>query len=347
MTLDAKEHRVFKAAIGRELKKSSFVTDKTVFIVSIVGAGVALIGFSLHAQKERVDWLRREEVGFDLRTWKRISASPVEWHGFDMIAAEERGELGMVSDNGALPENPLDPGSVFEAISAIAPIAPPIIQPHPSLKSMRNQPKRVADDQSFKIPYCRVYVVGNAEHAGIDYVLQMQPDAHCEVHVFECAPRRPTMLVHKGHSPESPFLQAPAPRVAFHDWCIGQPHLHNFDQTDSLQRPTWQFKSLVDTMVELGHLHVDLLKLAMRGLEWQFFETEILPLNTPPLQLDFHLHTEGTMSDKIAQSRAKGKGFPQVNRLFSSFYRRGYYLISKRLDAEDSASGKFVLVRAH
>jgi hypothetical protein len=343
MPLNTKEQGTAKAVIRRELKKSPFVTDWAVFIVFIIGAGIALLGFSLHVQKERNEWLRTEQIGIDMNMWRRKAATPLEWHGYEMLAAQERGELDLVCDDHAVPENLEDPGSVFESISATLPFAPPIVQRHliQRYPSLRNKPKDDVEKPDLQRAPCRVYVVGSASHVSMNFVLPMHQDARCSVHVFECGSRRPK-LAREDRMAERAFRQALAPLVTFHDWCIGQQNSNFVEKVDS--GPS---KTLVDTMVELGHLHVDLLKLNMQGLEWQFFETEILPLKSPPMQLDFSLHTEGTTSDQIYQSLVKGKGFPQVNRLFRGLYRSGYLLASKKAEVGDPASAEFILIQSH
>merc|ERR1712187_1035342 len=53
------------------------------------------------------------------------------------------------------------------------------------------------------------------------------------------------------------------------------------------------FKTLSQTMKELGHSYIDLLKLDIEGFEWFLFETEVFTKKREqlPEQIAFELHT--------------------------------------------------------
>merc|ERR1719235_1524722 len=53
------------------------------------------------------------------------------------------------------------------------------------------------------------------------------------------------------------------------------------------------FKTLAQTMKELGHTYLDLLKFDIEGFEWKLFQSEILTKSREqlPEQISFELHT--------------------------------------------------------
>merc|ERR1719174_520251 len=103
----------------------------------------------------------------------------------------------------------------------------------------------------------------------------------CETHAFDCTLQPGARSV-------------TGKKFQFHNWCIGDnqnvsiPESH-YVKTDEANL---KFKTLTETMRELGHTYIDLLKFDIEGFEWQLFQTEILPSKNPPEQLSFELHTQ-------------------------------------------------------
>merc|ERR1712194_370636 len=95
-----------------------------------------------------------------------------------------------------------------------------------------------------------------------------------------------------------------------------------------------KFKTLADTMKQLGHKYVDFLKFDIEGFEWQLFETQILKskATASPEQIAFELHTEKANASFVPADNVKGKGYVQVNRLFKSLYDIGYRVTSKEVN---------------
>mmetsp|Transcript_74922 Transcript_74922/g.132513 ORF Transcript_74922/g.132513 Transcript_74922/m.132513 type:complete len:494 (-) Transcript_74922:75-1556(-) len=111
-----------------------------------------------------------------------------------------------------------------------------------------------------------------------------------------------------------------------------------------------QFKSLAETMQELGHTHVDLLKFDIEGYEWQLFQSEILSTNDRtqlPEQIAFELHTRGANPSYVPVELVSSKGPEQVGDLFLSLFDIGYRVISKEINSGDGHCAEFVALRVN
>lgn len=257
----------------------------------------------------------------------------VAWRAFDAFAAEKRYKLDVGSSDTAAPSHPEARGNVFEAVEISLPLMPPIIKHDPSLGAGQGDKNIVGMNQMTRGGHrCIVYGLGIANDPGFE--LQMQR-AGCETHAFDC-----TLDPHDPVVAGQPFK--------FHNWCIGKQS--NVSFTNNIYVPSqdkakkFQFKSLADTMAELGHTYIDLLKFDIEGFEWQLIETEILPSATPPEQLSFEVHTQKANPAYVPPSLVGDKGYVQVNRLFKSLYDKGYRVASKELNSGDPACAEFVLL---
>merc|ERR1712228_210466 len=134
----------------------------------------------------------------------------------------------------------------------------------------------------------------------------------------------------------------------FHQWCVGSRQNASFQGNDYAKKgPDEQqfvFKTLGQTMGELGHKHIDLLKFDIEGFEWDFFEHELLPHDVMPLQLSFELHTENAKPQYVPEVVKRGKNYQAVNRLFLALHDKGYRVVAKELNNHDRACCEFVLV---
>jgi hypothetical protein len=311
---------------------------------------VAMAGSSLHnrlvLEDQRVTWLQREQPVLDMAEWRNRAAEPMEWSAFEMLLAQKRREISMNVDASATIENAVEnpgaPGSVFEIVEPALPLEPPVVKISPMLNNTYGA-KQIGDLKQKDHPRCRVYVLGSAADIQPNFVIPMRPDLPCEVHVFDCVQR----ILTEGMSTK---LMDAGEVVTHHPWCIG----HESEESFIGRIFTWllgwgtdglNFKSLSNTMVDLGHLHVDFLKVDSRGLEWKFLQTEIYKNSRRlPAQLGFKLHTEKTVDDKVPRSRVIGNGFAQVNQLFQGLDGVGYQTIHKNLVDGDPNCADFMVI---
>lgn len=107
---------------------------------------------------------------------------------------------------------------------------------------------------------------------------------------------------------------------------------------------TLVFKSLAQTMQELGHTHLDLLKFDIEGFEWGLFAAEILPKSREqmPEQIAFELHTEKANPAFVPRDVVGDKGYTAVNKLMLDLFNAGYRITSKEVNNGDPACAEFV-----
>lgn len=106
------------------------------------------------------------------------------------------------------------------------------------------------------------------------------------------------------------------------------------------------FKTLKQTMEELGHSYLDLLKFDIEGFEWGLFASEILVKDRAhlPEQISFELHTKAANPAYVPQEVVGAKGFKAVNKLMLDLWNVGYRITSKEVNNGDTACAEFVAV---
>jgi len=176
---------------------------------------------------------------------------------------------------------------------------------------------------------CIVYKAGIADGSGFE---ERMAEDGCEVHAFDC----------------TVDLSAPSvtgKKFIFHHWCLGFRNKTSFrGNTYAAGRPAEEFvfKTLSETMAELGHENIDLLKFDIEGFEWGLFEQDFYGSGVRPMQLSFELHTEKACPGAVPKTAVAGRGFAAVNKLFSKLYGFGYRVVSKELNDGDHACAEFV-----
>lgn len=299
--------------------------------------GRARLLFVVTAHLATAAFLGKDHARPALQSTSEASADdampPVAWRAFEALAEEKRYKLVVGSSDSAAPAHPEVRGNVFEAVEIALPLQPPIIKHDPALGAGQGDKNIVGMNQMTRGGHhCIVYGMGIAHDPGFE--LQMSR-AGCETHAFDCTV-----------DPQDPVVAAKP--FKFHPWCIGRRsnvtftnNIYVHSQSDANK---FQFKSLADTMAELGHNHVDLLKFDIEGFEWQLLETEILPSRNPPEQISFELHTQKANPAYVPPSLVSDKGYVEVNRLFRSLYDKGYRVASKELNSGDPACAEFVVL---
>lgn len=258
----------------------------------------------------------------------------VAWRAFEALADEKRQLLEDGSKDGAIASTKYKRGSVFEAVQVSLPLEPPILK-HPRTGGKGQGDKNIVglNQLTRGNRSCIVYGIGIATDSAFEQQMQA---LGCETHAFDCT-----------ISPKSKAVANQ--KFTFHNWCIGEKqgvHMSGttYVQTDE-DEAKLHFKTLSQTMKELGHSHIDLLKFDIEGFEWQLFETQILNNEMPPEQLAFELHTEKANPVYVPPGNVKGKGFVQVNRLFKSLFDKGYRVTSKELNDGDPECAEFVAIK--
>lgn len=177
---------------------------------------------------------------------------------------------------------------------------------------------------------CIVYGLGIAGDSSFEEALT----TYCEVHAFDCT------------------ISSDAPSVfgkpfKFHQICLGSKT--NINESTYFRREAGEvvvFQSLEETMNQLGHKKVDVLKFDIEGSEWNLFNTILkTPPSHLPEQIFFELHTEGANRHYVPASTVHGQKRPEVNNLFLSLLDIGYWVFSKIINAGDSACAEFSLVK--
>jgi hypothetical protein len=254
------------------------------------------------------------------------------------IEDEARAKLVAGAEEGAMP-NMTVPGFVFSAVMVSMPVSPPII---PHERNVISKEKDLEDKmiiRSALAPPCLVYGLGVAPARTSEYPTfeNEMAERGCDTHAFDCS-----VKVDDANVVNAPFH--------FHPWCIGKDTQGN---SDDLKETTWvknkseehlKFKSLADTMIELNHTSLDLLKFDIEGFEWSLFDDELLRGTALPRQMSFELHTEGANPRMVPPEVVKGKCFKQVNELFLKLFDRGYRVLSKEINYVDHQCAEFVVV---
>jgi len=178
---------------------------------------------------------------------------------------------------------------------------------------------------------CIVYGAGLANRA--DFENYMSESVGCDVHGFDC-----TLLAAQ-----------PQWNFTFHDTCIGQSHAFDGNSYSMAKRKadlTFEFKGLDTIRTELGHSHIDILKMDIEGFEWDIFVglLQLQDLDLPQ-QLLFELHTEGANPTWVPPSLVKGKTRREVVDLFLRLYDRGYRVVYKEVNIGDPRCADFTLLR--
>jgi hypothetical protein len=187
---------------------------------------------------------------------------------------------------------------------------------------------------------CVVYSLGVAGDSTFEQ--NMNSTIGCEVHAFDCTINANAKSV-KGKS------------FQFHEWCIGNSKdteekdidmsglEGNYLKGDNVGKQL-VFKTLGQSMKELGHSSMDLLKFDIEGFEWQLFENELLKGSVKPKQISFELHTDGAKPWAVPKGNSDGKKNHEVNKLFLGLHKLGYRVVSKEVNLHDKACAEFVMV---
>lgn len=255
----------------------------------------------------------------------------VAWRAFEALAEDKRQHLEKGSLENAQPTSPEVRGSVFEAVEVSLPLEPPVLKHQRELGSGQGDKNIVGLAQLTRGGRkCVVYGMGIADDSSFEQQMQ---ERGCETHAFDCT-----------IDPSAPAVSGKS--FKFHNWCIGRRDNVSFKDNNYLKTDSsLQFKTMSETMKELGHSSVDLLKFDIEGFEWQLFDTELLQSDNPPEQLSFELHTQKANPAYVPQKGVHDKGFVQVNRLFRSLFDMGYRVTSKELNSGDPACAEFVAVK--
>jgi hypothetical protein len=250
----------------------------------------------------------------------------VAWRAFEDIAADKRKLLEAGSQPGAKPQ-----GSVFESVEVSLPLEPPILK-HDRASGAGQGDKNIVGLTSLTRGgrKCVVYGMGIATDSSFEQDMQQ---LGCETHAFDCT-----------IDPNSKAVAGK--QFKFHHWCIGSKEQvdtpkSNYVKTD---KANLVFKSLAQTMQELGHNNIDLLKFDIEGFEWQLFQNDIIPGKLLPEQMSFELHTQKANPAYVPHDNVADKDFVKVNQLFKSLHDRGYRVTSKEVNSGDSACAEFVVV---
>jgi len=231
------------------------------------------------------------------------------------------------------------PNNRFEAIKVDLELTPPLIDHIPvelgaPEKGLLGGKNLVGLDQLKNKKGCLVYSMGVSGNSAFEEA--MATTYGCTVHAFDCT------------VPED-FPSVKNKHFIFHPWCIGEDNkgLDNLQYGNRAGNSGFVFKTLADSMKELGHSSMDLLKFDIEGFEWQLFENELLKDGNTvlPNQISFEMHTEGAKPWAVPKENTAGHSNHEVNKVFLEFHKLGYRVVSKELNRHDHACAEFVMVR--
>lgn len=152
---------------------------------------------------------------------------------------------------------------------------------------------------------------------GIDKDSAFQMTQFCpEVHAFDCAVSQTQDTFTGMHRKKN---------VIFHPLCVGLSD-----------------KSLVDTMKEFGHAHLDILQLAVKVKDWELLEKQLQLVSIMPPQVIFELHTTAGSTPSVVDKERQA-----VNKILLHLFDMGYLVMGKHILVEvkkDIAKAEFSLL---
>jgi hypothetical protein len=306
------------------------ITSRTV--LALAGYGItaesASIAGGISLSSTRTRLLRGSQLEQD------DQMPPVAWRAFEDFAAGKRKLLEEGSKTGATPRAPGSRGSIFDSVEVSLPLEPPILKHNREMGAGQGDKNIVGLNSLTRGGRkCVVYGMGIADDSSFEQQMQA---LGCETHAFDCTIKSDAKAV-------------VGKQFKFHPWCIGNKDHVSMPKSVYVKtdEANLQFKSLSETMEELGHKYVDLLKFDIEGFEWGLFQHEILPSNNPPEQISFELHTQKANPAYVPHDNVADKDFVKVNQLFKALYDKGYRVTSKEINSGDDACAEFVIVNVN
>jgi hypothetical protein len=211
--------------------------------------------------------------------------------------------------------------SSVSSSSSVLPVLPPL----PSSSS--------SSSSSTMSQNCIIYSIGGNNQWAFEIDVLMRTT--CDVHTFDCT------------GDISRFTQIPStPRLHFHHVCLGTQHeagvllSTSSSSSSSCQGyqkcgETW---TLAEIQTNLGHGHIDLLKVDIEGFEWPLLESWVdLAWNDTnfvlPYQIMMEVHYRTQFSvlwpEGVVSSSQDFKSPVQVVKLFESLLYMGYVVIER------------------
>lgn len=217
---------------------------------------------------------------------------------------------------------------VFGSVHISFPLKPPFIDHPPTNYFWEGVKNLVPPEELVVHNSCVIYGAGISDESSFE---SRMAALGCEVHAFDCTIAKDAPSVFN-----KSFI--------FHPWCLGfKQSFGKVHWSDGQNESEFVFKTLSDTMAELNHSKVDVLKFDIEGFEWNLFEKDILHNNIQPIQLSFELHTAEVNPLSVPKEISRGKDYKAVNNLFLKLFDLGYRVISKELNWWDPACAEFVL----
>lgn len=225
---------------------------------------------------------------------------------------------------------------VFEDVDIMLPLAPPIIDHELQRGTGQGIKNLVGMSPELSMGRkCVVYGIGISSNSAFETKMA---ELGCETHAFDCTISPETDSVFR-----KPFT--------FHEWCIGEQAGHGELGTryaagfiEGLSNKTLVFKSLAQTMRELGHTELNVLKFDIEGFEWGLFERDIFTSSLRIEQIAFELHTVGVERRFVPRSLVKCRDRAAVDDLFIKLFDLGYRVVSKEINNHSPACAEFVVI---
>jgi hypothetical protein len=180
---------------------------------------------------------------------------------------------------------------------------------------------------------CLMYAFGIAGNSKFEQRMSGQ----CRVFAFDCTVRADSPAVSKKNFTFSPL-------------CIGA-HSYALEKTEyggKTDAALYDFRNLTTIIKQLGHSHINILKMDIEGSEWNVLYALLHSYETAEIRLPeflfFELHTEKASERYVPAKAVSNKGRKEVNKLFQRLKRVGYRVVSKSINPSDPACADFVLM---
>jgi len=251
------------------------------------------------------------------------------WRTLDGLAKGSRTTLekGLEEHQGSMFE------PVFATVDMALPLAPPLIDHDWRTGDGQGDKNLVGMDLLAKDGRkCVVYGMGIAKDPSFEMKMAL---LGCETHAFDC-----TVDPDAKHVFKQPFV--------FHHWCIGEKvtdgdKAFGEEYLQGRDAQKMEFKTLKQTMQELGHTNINVLKFDIEGFEWGLFENVIFK-GAHVEQIAFELHTVMANPVFVPRSASACKDSVAVSRLFFTLYDLGFRTISKEVNNGDPACAEIVML---
>lgn len=208
-------------------------------------------------------------------------------------------------------------------------ISPPVQPCAPMLRYGEGDGGKVLCNITALAHGCIIYSLGSKNQFGFEE--EMVAKTPCELHTFDCTSSKPTDL---------------HPRIHFHSVCIG-------GEDSSSGETGRKYRSLQGIARELGHTHIDLIKMDIEGHEYNVVESifrgiadgAAASLAVLPGQLSFEVHYARRFF-QAQNLKAEKLSAGEIALMWVQLSDLGYVMVSREDNTLCASCAEFTAVRA-